>query len=604
MNNPTYIPKIRRLYINALRVYEHKHFSIMSVGFFAFVWLTLGNAVSVLYSLGITVFIEKYNVTYLLTYIFSVSLVFMSLYKEISSIASKPAKIIIWSQIVIFLPFVYAPSRHADAMRVWLAKIFDIILNSEKILRPYTHYHTPDAFTLFHLPIIQIGDGQLFQLSIYTCFISILIILIKICSYYNNEYITISTLLLFIFNPLIVLGTTVIISDMPIILSVVGIMYSIILFNYNPKFALILSALFLVFGMNIKYNMLMFLPAYITWIIINRKRISNNYSISFYFLITIMFVHAIYPYAMNYYNIGNPVWPALSNIFPAKLSNWDIVATNLTDGFLNNSISFYNLIISFYNLITMPWHINPIIILLSIFLFQKFKYVSYTPIIFVLSYLIILFIMMPRFSENEKERYILYLFPIIIPFGIIGFSNYFNKYMSKYIRKILYVVVLFPSAVYLIFNIYYAKDAIQYLIYNDDNKWHKHTWYFNEYQWMNKNIELKKFQQFMLNVSAQTTYYLKHKYINIDSLSGYFKNPIIFESILNFVNELKKFNIAYIFVDAGVLDEQSKIMLKKLVANGSLYIIKRSNSFLSTSRILDRGVMHKTILYKVNYKVL
>jgi len=307
---------------------------------------------------------------------------------------------------------------------------------------------------------------------------------------------------------------------------------------------------------------------------------------------------------MNYYNIGNPVWPALNNIFPAKLSNWDIVAISLTDGFLNNSKSFYNLIISFYNLITMPHHINPIVIILSLFLFQRYKYVSYMPIIFVLSYLIILFIMMPRFAENEKERYILYLLPIIIPFGVLGFSKYFNKYMTKHIQKMLYAVVLVPSAVYLTFNIYYAKDAIQYMIYNDDNKWHKHTWYFNEYQWMNKNTELQKSQQIMLWVSAQTTYYLKQKYINIDSLSGYFKDPIIFESILNFVNQLKKFNIAYIFVDADVLDEQSKIMLKKLVANGSLHIIRISNTYLSASRMLDRGIMHKTILYEVNYKVL
>ena len=74
MNNPTYMPKIKRLYINALRVYEHKHFSVMSVAFFVLVWLTLGNAISVLYSLGITVFTEKYNFTFLLIYIFSVSL--------------------------------------------------------------------------------------------------------------------------------------------------------------------------------------------------------------------------------------------------------------------------------------------------------------------------------------------------------------------------------------------------------------------------------------------------------------------------------------------------------------------------------------------------
>ena len=147
-----------------------------------------------------------------------------------------------------------------------------------------------------------------------------------------------------------------------------------------------------------------------------RKRFSKNYSISFYFLITLLFLQAIYPYAMNYYNIGNPVWPALSNFFPAKLSNWDMVATNFTDGFLNSSISFYNLIISLYDLITMPHHINPIVIILSLFLFQRFKYVSYMPIILVLSYPFI-----AMFS---------YKFDNLINLFLIVSKSYFRKNLS------------------------------------------------------------------------------------------------------------------------------------------------------------------------------
>ena len=45
-------------------------------------------------------------------------------------------------------------------MRVWLAKVYDVWMNNEKIIRPYFHYNTPDAFALFHLPLIDFMDGE------------------------------------------------------------------------------------------------------------------------------------------------------------------------------------------------------------------------------------------------------------------------------------------------------------------------------------------------------------------------------------------------------------------------------------------------------------
>ena len=589
-----------KLFVSLRRLYEKEFFSIYSVAYFVFIWLSLGNMISAFYNAGIPVFMDQLNITYLIIYISAVILIFISLYKEISRLSSKYIKIIITFQYFLLLTFTYAPPRNADSMRVWLAKIYDIILNNEKILRPYAHYNTPDAFTLFHLPLIQIGDGQLFQLSIFACFSATLILLIKICNYYDKEYVTYSCLLLFIFNPFITLGATVIISDMPVILSFAGIMYSIILFTKYKTRALLLSFLFLAFSLNIKYNSLMIIPAYSFWILMNYKQIYKKIDINFILLFVYLFSHGVYPYIMNYFYFGNPVWPALTNVFPADIPSWDIAANNLTHGFLNDERSFSNLIISFFNLLTMPHHINPIVILLIPLLFQRFKYVSYMPIIIVFSYFMFLWMMMPRFGESEKERYVLYLFPIIIPYGIIGFSQLINKFKYIFKTKILYTIIIVPTMIYFSFNVFYAKDSIQYFVFNNKDVWHKHTWYYADYNWINKNLSLNNDEKLMVYSSNQLTYYLKKKYISIAPISGYFKDDKIYESTLNFENEMEKFNVRYIFVDITSIDVRNKKMISQLVSQGSLTVLRNANSFISSSRLFDRGSFHKTVLYKVN----
>lgn len=585
---------------NFLKLYRNDDFSIYSIAYFILTWMSMGNLISISYNARFTIFTNQLNISYLVIYLSAVIFVFVALFKELSSLSSKYVIIIVAFQLFLFLTFVYAPPRNADAMRVWLAKIYDILLNGEKILRPYAHYHTPDAFTLFHLPLIQIGDGQLFQLSIYTCFAGILILLIKICNYYDNEYVTYSCLLLFIFNPFITLSTTVILTDMPIILSFAGIMFSILFFSKNQTKAFLFSVVIMAYALNMKYNALMIVPAYGVWIVMNIKTIIKITDLKIILFIFYLSLHAVYPYILNYFYIGNPIWPALTNIFPANIPSWDIAANNLTQRFLNDEKSFSNLIVSFFNLLTMPHHINPIVILLIPFLFQKFKYVSYMPLVIVFSYFLFLWVMMPRFGESEKERYVLYLFPIIIPYGVIGFSRQITKYKHFLKRPILFLIIVIPTIIYFSFNVFYAKDSLHYIVFNNKNSWHKHTWYYSDYKWINENITLKNDEKIMVYSAAQLTYYLRKKYINIDPLSGYFKEKEIYETAVNYEDEIIKRNIAYIFVDSNALDERNKKMINLMVSRGSITVMRNSNTFISSSRLFDHGSFHQTVLYKVN----
>ena len=104
----------------------------------------------------------------------------------------------------------------------------------------------------------------------------------------------------------------------------------------------------------------------------------------------------------------------------------------------------------------------------------------------------------------------------------------------------------------------------------------------------------------MVYSSQQQTNYLRKRYINIDPLSGYFKDDKIFNSSSDYINELKKFNIAYVFVDIDAADERSKSMFVKLVDNGSFIDLRRSRTFLSTLRIFNKGSFNNTAIYKVN----
>ena len=79
--------------------------------------------------------------------------------------------------------------------------------------------------------------------------------LVNIFKYYGNNNILNAGLILFIFNPFITLGATVIITDMPVILAFAGIMFSMVYYKQGSKIiSIILLFIFMTFGLNIKYN--------------------------------------------------------------------------------------------------------------------------------------------------------------------------------------------------------------------------------------------------------------------------------------------------------------------------------------------------------------
>ena len=96
----------------------------------------------------------------------------------------------------------------------------------------------------------------------------------------NNILFVNLCLLLFVFNPLITLGATAIITDMPVILSFAGMIYSMIYYNKGNKSHAIILLYIVCWGVTIidlyvlKVSIFLYLKYKYTKII--RKNILNN----------------------------------------------------------------------------------------------------------------------------------------------------------------------------------------------------------------------------------------------------------------------------------------------------------------------------------------
>jgi hypothetical protein len=580
-------------------VYDLKDASLFFVALFVGAWLFIGNFWSIVstyrpvnISSGITILSA---IIYLIVAIPVIIFFFIELFRLKSKI-----KWFIAAEVIVFFAFVIAPPRNADAMRVWLAKVYDVWMHGKKIIRPYWHYNTPDAFTLFHLPLINLWDGQVFQMSIFTAVCALCILLIRIGRIYaGSDKIILLALGLVLFNPLIILASTTVVTDIPMILAVAGVFYGMIRYEQRKESAsLLLIILFFAYGANIKYNMLMFAPALVYWWIRRARRDAFDAKAALAALV--LAGVAAMPYLMNYINFSNPVWPALVQYFPGSNQFMNEFANSINEGFAGKRtvMSFFD---SFAHLFLIPHHINPLVMVTIFFIFQKDKHTGYMPAVLVVSYLFILWLMLPEFGYSEKERYVEYLFPIIAPLGVYNAHNIIVK--QKYaetIKRVLTGGIIAAAALYLSFTILYSKDTFGYLLTHDKNHWHRATWYYSDYDWINKNIQLDKRDNILVYTCMQQTYYLRKPYVNADTLSG-LVNWKSFSGLEVVKTELQKYNIKYIYVDNDFIEYETpaKEAINLLYENGVIERVWVHRLLQYSSRMRNIYQEHETILYRV-----
>jgi len=209
--------------------------------------------------------------------------------------------------------------------------------------------------------------------------------------------------------------------------------------------------------------------------------------------------------------------------------------------------------------------------------------------------------MMPDFATSEKERYVLYLLPIIIPLGVSKIYNMLSSFSNGEKCKRIFEITVFGSIlIYSVFTFVYSYDSFRYTFTGDKDRWHRATWYYKDYDWINRNISLDEGETILVMVRAQQTYYLKKPYINADRLSAAinWSNLLSAEQIVSMLDMNKT---KYIFVDDGYLkgNRAPNAAMDILRKEHIIEKVRESKAKLYSSRIKNIYDENRTVLYKV-----
>jgi len=409
--------------------------------------------------------------------------------------------------IILALIFVYfldasTPPRSADAMRYHLAQLKDIWNHHGYIIRPYIHFQFPLFFSYLFLPIYALKGGGAIKLTIF-CFLLIFLYLLQRLSYQLKLKRPLLAVCLFLSIPIIQLEGTTVTNDL---VMMVFIFWGILLLNEKTdrKYEVEILA-FLSLGMALwtKYQAVLYVPWYI-YIFVKKNEFNQRNLIRLFGLLCLSFL-VFSPHMVEHiYHLGNPVYPMLSSMFPAKDYFWQEMAKEYVAGFsgthhpLNFLISIKNLIL-FNQIPGLYW---PLGIFGIWFVLNKKKRKD---IFIVRLGIVTFFIMWWILQPVYYIRFSIYVLPWFVIFSLL----LVQEVSKKWIQKILMILLSGIFLAGLVFFGLYSKDFIRFHWDHDYHQFHRATWYYDDWQWINEHLP---FDSRILTIELEQTYYLDREH--------------------------------------------------------------------------------------------
>ena len=451
--------------------------------------------------------------------------------------------IVLLAGLALYLASTYTPPRSGDAMRYHLAQVKDIVKHEGFIYRPYYCYNLPQYFHYLFIPVFMTVGGVSMQLAVLSCFLLVIFMTLYLSHRTKQGKQLLFLALFLIFIPIFTYLSTHLATDIPVILyGLIGFLL-ILEFGHNHKIHyLILAYTSLGVALGCKYQAILYFPLYLvaTFLVMRRKW---NYSFFKCFtIIPLSFIPFLVasPFLIrNIYYTSDPCWPLLQDLFQVKKDYLYQVTQAYTHAH-GGHLDFDTLSKAVVRVAKYPY-INSIIwILCAGYYFTRYP-LGMTYKVGTALYLCMCFLMRP----NVNPRYGVYILPIL---GImaITFCEWCYERYSR-LGKLPYIIALFSIVVGIGFSIYYSTDFIRYHVTRDLKHYHRLTWFYNHYQWMNQH--LKDDGKVLVIVSSGHTYYLDKEYLRADPcLTG-----LIDWTAVGNTKELRdilhKLQVRYIFYD-------------------------------------------------------
>lgn len=417
--------------------------------------------------------------------------------------------------LLIYLVDAYTPPRAADAMRYHLAQMEDIARNGRFVFRPYYHYNFPIYFTYLSLPVYFAAGGLGVKLL---CFL--LVPMVAAMTYGFGRLIGLTRpwipVLGFLLTPVVMRQGTVITNDFALLCVALAGAHLLIGHQRIPRLSFLLLG-FVGFGlaMGMKYQSALFLPWYLilTWIAVGRRVSAAGIKIVILLGLIAILLPAPF-FVRNYVNTGVPDWPLHQSLFGAEQDYLYEVTTLYTNS-LSGQHELREIpravlkIVSNTQILPIMW---PLAAVGGWVLLRRRRpgpqlYLG----LGLISFMVLWWILQPELYA----RFFVYLIPQFMVLAALGLESLRNKWLRT---GATLVAGLFAVLGFGVLG-FYSLDFLRFHIDRDVKAYHRYTWFYDEYRWINEHLDPDA--RLLVIVNSGHTYYLDRDYLRADPfLSG------------------------------------------------------------------------------------
>jgi hypothetical protein len=486
--------------------------------------------------------------------------------------------------LLLYLSSAWAPARGADAMRYHLAQLKDLARNGSFVYRPYYHYNFPLLFTHFSFPVYFVAGGvgvKLLNFFIFCALLPAVYALGRIAGLTRPLFVVV----LLVLTPSMLDAATKYLNDVTVALSCLCSVLLLHRFQREPRHSyLVLAYVAFGFALGVKYQSVLFggWILWLTWVAIGRKLTWTTVAhvAALGLLVALMFAPLL---IRNGINTGVPTWPMYQNLFGVEKDYLYEVSSAYSAG-MSGKHDLATTIQGVKGVVTSVQGLPGLWLLLPLGLWTASRrgraredglYLAFG----VVSIGLIWWVAQPAFYP----RFVNFFIPALLVLAAMGVESLTRHWSRRSAAAIIAVCALYGAAI----TVAYSMDGIQYQIDGNEETYHRFTWFWDEYHWINENLPADA--ELLVIVLSGHTYYLDRDYIRADPfLSGLIDWRSIDVTTLR--EELRSRGIRYVLYDnrdwgAFVGGDDMERVIEELAGQADVKTIWRRDIQLGTSRI-------------------
>ena len=445
--------------------------------------------------------------------------------------------------LLLYLTSAWAPPRGGDAMRYHLAQLKDMVRNGAFVFRPYYHYNFPLLFTHFSFPVYFLAGGvgvKLLNFLIFCALLPVVYALGRLAGLKRPLFVVVVLIL----TPTMLDAATKYLNDATVTLICLSGVLLLHRFQKEPRHSyLVLAYVALGFALGVKYQSVLFGGWFLclTWVALGRKLTWSTVAhvVALGLLVALMSAPLL---IRNAANTGVPTWPLYQELFGAEKNYLYEVSSAYSAG-MSGKHDLATTLQGIKGVVLNPQGLPGLWLLLPLGLWVASRrgraredglYLTFG----VVSISLIWWIAQPAFYP----RFVNFFLPALLVVAAMGVESLSGRWVRRGATVVIAVCALYGAAI----TVAYSLDGIRYQFDRNEETYHRFTWYWDEYRWINAN--LPEDAELLVIVLSGHTYYLDRAYVRADPfLSGLIDWRSV--EVEGLREELRRRGIRYVLYD-------------------------------------------------------